>query len=160
MSRGTANALDVLYHHRVQIFLDNPGCWFFSGWEVLTFGLEHDAAEPLGFFIGHENDRLLFIPDTAYVKNRFKGVTILAVECNHVSNVLSENILSGSVPSVVGRRIRRNHMSLQTVKEMILANDLSQCRQIYLLHLSDGNSDEQRMKKEIQEITGIPVYVA
>ena len=51
-------------------------------------------------------------------------------------------------------------MSLQTVKEMIMANDLSQCREIWLLHLSDGNSSETQMIREVQEATGIATRAA
>jgi hypothetical protein len=40
------------------------------------------------------------------------------------------------------------------------ANDLSKVQEIWLLHLSDGNSDADRFKREIQELTGKPVYVA
>ena len=31
---------------------------------------------------------------------------------------------------------------------------------IVLIHLSDGNSDEERFVREVKEITGKPVYAA
>ena len=105
-------------------------------------------------------ERLLFIPDTSHVMNRFKNVTILAIECNHVADILSDNIQEGNIPSVVGRRVRRNHMSLDSVIGMLKANDLSRCREIWLLHLSDANSDEARMIRTVQEQTGIPCRAA
>jgi len=43
---------------------------------------------------------------------------------------------------------------------MLKANDLSQCREIWLLHLSDGNSDENEMRRRVQEATGIATYIA
>jgi phosphoribosyl 1,2-cyclic phosphodiesterase len=163
MSRGTALALGVHDHHRLfvleagrqNVLLDSK----LQKWVVLPFHLEHDAADPLGFFISHNDDRLLFIPDTAYVENRFDGVTILAIECNNIESILSENIINGHIPAVVGRRVRRNHLSLENVIEMLKSNDLSKCRRIYLLHLSDGNSDEQRMKLEVQQATGIATEI-
>ena len=160
MSRGTAEALgsEIAVHHRTNII--EPGTYYVGSWIVLAFALEHDAAEPLGFLIGHSEDRLLFIPDTAYVENRFDGVNIIAIECNHVEDILSENIVNGKIDQSVGRRVRRNHMSLQTVKDMLLANDRSKLREVHLLHLSDLNSDEERMKREIQELLGVPVYIA
>jgi len=54
----------------------------------------------------------------------------------------------------------KNHMSLSTCKDFLLANDLKQCREIHLLHLSQANSDEKLFKKEIEELIGVPVYVA
>jgi len=41
---------------------------------------------------------------------------------------------------------------------MLKANDLSKCREIHLLHLSDGNSDEQLMRQKVEAATGIPTY--
>jgi phosphoribosyl 1,2-cyclic phosphodiesterase len=158
MSSGTDVALGSTGHHRVYIVYERA--FKIDQWTVQPFDLEHDAAEPKGFLIGHVDDRLLFIPDTAYVENRFEGVTMIAVEVNYQEEILHENIVNGYLPAMVGRRTRRNHMSLNTVKSFLLANDLSRCREIWALHLSDGNSDELRMIKEIQEITGVPVHVA
>jgi phosphoribosyl 1,2-cyclic phosphodiesterase len=163
-SYGTADALGVADHHRLGFLSSEVQRIAESGWYVMPFSLEHDAEEPLGFFIecisgAFDNDKLLFIPDTGYVKNRFNDVNILAIECNHIEGILSENIINGSVPSVAGRRIRRSHMSLERVITMLKSNDLSQCREIRLLHLSNGNSNEKRMIKAVQEATGIPCRV-
>ena len=158
MSSGTAKALGVEYHHRTH----TAASYMFGveGRKIFPFPLEHDAAEPIGFFIEDiHGDKCLFIPDTAFIKNRFLGVNILCVECNFVPDILSRNIAAG-LPQIVGSRIRRNHMSLDTVIAMIQANDLSRCREIWLLHLSDGNSDENEMRSRVQEATGIPTFVA
>ncbi len=160
MSRGTAMALDIDDHYRV-CFLEKNKLHEILGttWEILPFALKHDASEPLGFLIAHGDERLLFIPDTAYIKNRFIGITIAAIECNFIGDILSENIRNGLSP-VIGHRIRHSHMSLETAMEMLKANDLSKCREIWLLHLSNSNSDEVQMKCKIQELMGIPVYIA
>ena len=57
-------------------------------------------------------------------------------------------------------RLLQSHFSLENVKEFLKANDLSQCREIILLHLSDRNSSEQQMIREIEELTGIKPKVA
>ena len=155
MSAESAETLKVLGHHRVNIL--KAGEQKRIGlWTVLSFDCVHDVPT-LGFLIGQDEERLLFIPDTAYVKNRFIGITIAAIECNFINNILSENIQKG-LPPIVGHRVRRNHMSLETLIEMLKCNDLSRCQAIYLLHLSDGNADEKRMIKEVQEAVGIPTY--
>lgn len=46
------------------------------------------------------------------------------------------------------------------MKDFLKANDLRHVQEIWLLHLSDGNSDADRFKREIQELTGKPVYIA
>lgn len=156
MSQGTANRLDVLLHHRNHIIDGWEHKYDLSGWVIRTFHLEHDAEEPLGFFIAQKDDRLLFVPDTAYVKEHFQGITIAAIECNFQADILTNNVLSGALPPVAGHRVRRSHLSLENVISFLKANDLSKCRSIYLLHLSDGNSDERQMIQEVQAATGIP----
>jgi phosphoribosyl 1,2-cyclic phosphodiesterase len=154
MSEATAITLGSIGHHRVQTVFRQA--FYVGSWWIIPFDLEHDAADPKGFFIGHGDDHLLFIPDTAFVQNRFEGTTIIAIECNNITELVSKNILEGNIPAVVGKRVRRNHMSLENVIVMLKANDLSLCRTIYLMHLSDGNSDERRMIREVQAATGIP----
>lgn len=166
MSLGTAKALGVEDHHRVKAFCHtNDGGYrvidVATHWVALPLPLKHDSEEPTGFLIspyGREEreERLLFIPDTSHVINRFKNVTILAIECNHIADILSQNIQEGHIPAVVGKRVRRNHLSLDSVIGMLKANDLSMCRMVFLLHLSDANSDEARMVRTVQEQTGIP----
>jgi len=45
------------------------------------------------------------------------------------------------------------------VLDFLRANDLSQVRKIYLLHLSDSNSDAKLFKLKVQEVTGKEVIV-
>ena len=51
-------------------------------------------------------------------------------------------------------------MSLENFIEFLRANDMSRVRQIYLLHLSDGNSDAEGFKRRVQQETGAEVYIA
>lgn len=133
---------------------------YIGEWVVLPFDLHHDVPTH-GFLIGGPKfEKTLFIPDTSYIRNRFESVNIIAIECNYIADKLSHNIQSGAIPKAVGRRVRRNHMSLDTVIGMLKANDLSRCREIWLLHLSDANSDEGEMRTRVQEETGIATYIA
>jgi len=160
MSKGTADIMGWDGHHRTKVLAPNV-LTTIGTWTVLPFPLEHDAAEPVGFLIqALDGDKLAFIPDTEFIRNRFQGVTVLAIECNNVEEILSSNIINGTVNEALGHRVRRSHMSLERVIAMLKANDLSQCREIWLLHLSDSNSDEVRMIRTVQEATGIPTYSA
>ena len=58
------------------------------------------------------------------------------------------------------KRILKTHMSLETCKAYFEKVDVSHTKQIYLLHLSDKNSDPSRFKQEIEQITGKPVQIA
>ena len=155
MSRGTAEELEVWGHYRVHpLFQDmTEGI---GPWRVNVFPLEHDAREPLGFVVSHGTDRLLFIPDTGIIHHTFTGITLAAAEANHVTELLVNNVMEGHLPACVGRRIGASHMSLENLITMLKAQDLSRCQQIFLLHLSDGNSDEARMVREVERAVGIP----
>jgi phosphoribosyl 1,2-cyclic phosphodiesterase len=157
-SEETAEALEIRNHHRINILMAGEQEEI-DEWVVLPFDLHHDIPTH-GFLIGAPNfEKLLFIPDTSYIRNRFESVNIIAIECNYLAEKLSSNVQSGALPQVVGRRVRRNHMSLDTVIGMLKANDLSVCREIHLIHLSDGNSDAREMQKRVQEATGIATYI-
>lgn len=157
LSAETASALGVSDHHRINILKAGKQVTV-GGWTIRPFDLEHDVPCQ-GYVISDGEDRLLFIPDTELVEPRFSGITMIAAECNHIADILAENIQNGTVDATLGQRVRRTHMELGVLVGMLKANDLSRVRQIYLLHLSDSNSDEQRMKLEVQQATGVPVTI-
>jgi phosphoribosyl 1,2-cyclic phosphodiesterase len=128
---------------------------------TLPFTVEHDADEPLGFLIQHpEMGKLIYITDTYYCKYRFNGLQHIMIECNYSKEILDEKLYEGYMPPALRDRIVQSHMSLETCKEFLQANDLSQVRDITLIHLSDGNSDAEQFKLEIEGLTGKPVYIA
>lgn len=128
---------------------------------ILPFDVQHDAPEPLGFLIysTHTKEKLLYFTDTYYLKYKFKGLTHIMAECNYSKDKLEESIDKGYVPRVLKNRLLSSHMSLEHLLELLKANDLSKVKQIYLLHLSDNNSDEEHFKCEVQKLTGTEVYV-
>ena len=130
-------------------------------WMILPFPTEHDATEPCGFLLASKaGEKLLFATDTFYLRYKFKGLTHIMLECNYSLDILRENVKSGRVDPAVKNRTMKSHMSLQTAKEFLRANNLRRVEEIYLLHLSDDNSDAERFKREVQGVTGKPVYVA
>ncbi len=158
LSRGTAEALGV-EGHRVHI-IKTLKPFTVGAWRVLPFDTVHDAEEPLGFVLSCGSESLLFATDTAYVKYRFNGLTHIMLECNYDLPILKANVTAGIVDHQVKKRVLRSHMNLDTAKAFFRANDLSQVREIWLLHLSDDNSDARRFKSEIQRLTGKVVRIA
>ena len=158
-TRGTADALS-LNGHRLHIV--KPLVQFRIGpWSVLPFDVVHDAAEPVGFLVGHKaGGKLLFATDTSYLKHRFQGLTHIAIEANFSAQKLKEQVARGKVHPDVARKLWGRHMRLETVLDMLKANDLREVREIHLLHLSDQNSDAEMFKSEIQNQTGNPVIIA
>lgn len=82
------------------------------------------------------------------------------VEANYSTRILDKNIENGTVPQIMKKRLMRSHFSLENVKDFFRANDLSKLQETWLLHLSDNNSDEAAFKRDIQSVTGKPVYIA
>lgn len=52
------------------------------------------------------------------------------------------------------------HMSLERLVSTLNGQDVSSVQDVHLLQLSDEFSNEDRMRREVQEATGKPVYVA
>lgn len=130
-------------------------------WLVHPFEAVHDAPGTLGFLIaGPEGGRLLYLTDTAYSRYTFEGLTHVCVEANFSNEILRKNISGGRVGKDRYKRTSRNHMSLDRLIGMLKANDLSKVKEIWLLHLSDANSDEIEFKLAVQRATGKPVFIA
>ena len=159
MSQGTTDTLKVT-GHRVNIIKAKQQ-FRIGTWTILPFETQHDAAEPLGFLLANQDgDKLLYATDTYFIRYRFRGLTHIAVECNYSMDILKRNVDAGTLPKEFKNRLLKSHFSLENVKKFLLANDLSKVEAIFLLHLSDNNSDSERFKREIQELTGKMVFVA
>ena len=137
MSQGTAEALETdavqLIEHMEQV---NVGSL-----DIVPFTTFHDAAEPLGFLIKSrvDGDVLAFATDTVNLRYKFPGLNILAIEANYDKNILER---CERMPEKVRYRITNSHMEIDTLCDYLRSLDLSECRQIHLLHLSDATSHE------------------
>ena len=158
MSAGTANTINIEHHRIHKVEAKSP--FKIGTWTIMPFDVNHDVSEPLGFLMVNQvGEKLVFATDTYYIKYKFKGLTHIMVEANYSTKILDENIANGRVPEGMKMRLMRSHFSLENVKEFLKSNDLSKVEEIWLLHLSDGNSDAELFKKEIAEITGKPIFI-
>jgi phosphoribosyl 1,2-cyclic phosphodiesterase len=126
-----------------------------GGFSVLPFETQHDCPGSLGYLISDGEGKLLFATDTFYILHRFKGLTLIAVECNY-----SEETLAADLNPVRKERLYKSHFSLKNVKKFLSANDLSAVKEIHLIHLSQENSAPLFFRAEIGKLTGKPVYIA
>ena len=137
MSEGTAEALETeavtLIEHMEQF---NVGSL-----DIVPFTTFHDAKEPLGFLIKSrvDGDVLAFATDTVNLRYKFPGLNILAIEANYDKNILER---CEKMPEKVRYRITNSHMEIDTLCDYLRSLDLSECREIHLLHLSDATSHE------------------
>ena len=137
MSPGTAEALEV---DAVQL-VENMEQFNVGSLDIVPFTTFHDAAEPLGFLIKSrvDGDVLAFATDTVNLRYKFPGLNILAIEANYDKNILER---CEKMPEKVRYRITNSHMEIDTLCDYLRSLDLSKCREIHLLHLSDATSHE------------------
>ena len=144
MSYGTAQALEnesaTLIEHMEQF---NVGSL-----DIVPFTTFHDASEPLGFLIKSriDGDVLAFATDTVNLRYKFPGLNILAIEANYDRKILDR---CEKLPEKVRHRITNSHMEIETLCDYLRSLDLSECREIHLLHLSDAMSDEGSFMRKV-----------
>lgn len=132
-----------------------------GNFRVIPFATKHDAAEPLGFYIWHEETGgVLFATDTFYLPCKFKGLNNILIECNYDPEILTRRVESGDIPAALQERVRRSHLSYYTCLDALRANDLTAVNNIVLIHISEGNGDPTAFREGIQRATHKTVYTA
>ena len=160
VSEGTAAAIGIHEACRRVIPITAHQQFSIGTWSIMPFDTVHDAAQPLGFLLSSSNGgKVLYATDTAYLRYKFTGLTHILIGCNYEMSILDENVASGSVPLAHKRRIIKCHMSLGTLCDFLQATDLDSIQEIHLLHGSDSNLDKEDTKRQIQCVTGKPIYV-
>jgi phosphoribosyl 1,2-cyclic phosphodiesterase len=159
---GEHDAMGTAGHHNSRYITSGfPGIIPVGSFKFMAFKIVHDTPDPVGFLIGHsECGTVLFLTDTVYSPFKFAGLNNIIVEANYCQAILDKRLEAGENPKFLHDRVIQSHMSIANCKDLLLANDLSQVNNIVLIHLSDGNSDAARFKKEVTEITGKTVHVA
>lgn len=137
MSQGTAEVLET---DAVQL-IESMEQFNIGSLDIVPFTTFHDAKEPLGFLIKSrvDGDVLAFATDTVNLRYKFPGLNILAIEANYDKHILER---CERMPEKVRYRITNSHMEIDTLCDYLRSLDLSQCREIHLLHLSDATSHE------------------
>lgn len=158
MTAGTAAALGIEAQHRLHIL--NPMEQTTVGRiTVSAFPTQHDAREPCGFLLDDGDDRVLYATDTYYIKYQFPGVTKMLIEANHSYKILEENVGAHILNKSLAERLIKSHFSIENVLAFLRANDLSKVKEIWLIHLSDGNADAGEFARMVEAATGKPVYI-
>ena len=158
-SQGTQDVLN-LDSHRIKT-IKSLEQFNIKDWTILPFDVVHDDPEPLNFFIqSPAGEKLVYITDTMYVKQKFAELNYIMIECNHSREILNQKVKDGVISPQQKKRIIQTHFGLEQVIKFLKANDLSQVREIWLLHLSNRNSDAEEFKREIQAATGKMIFVA
>jgi phosphoribosyl 1,2-cyclic phosphodiesterase len=159
-SWGTWHKMDAISSHRCRI-MHHMVETVIGEFKIIPFHVKHDAAEPFGFVIHHpECGTVLFVTDSYYVPNIFRGLNNIIIEANYDNDIVKRRLEATELHARVRDRVLESHMSIDTCIGLLAANDLSAVNNIVLIHLSDGNSNAADFQRQVQESTGKTVYVA
>lgn len=166
MTNGTAEALGVKGHRLCLLEKHEEKHKYklrgFNNLSILPFKSIHDVAEPVNFYIRdrYTNESVLFATDTAYLTVKIpEDINVLMIECNYVKRLIDERVDESEINVSLRNRIVKNHMSLETVLEVLDSVRMSKLKKVYILHLSDGNSDEKLIRDSIEKKIGVLVEV-
>lgn len=134
-----------------------PGKGYKVGrFKIIPFEAHHDVT-CLGYHISHpETGNIMFLTDSFMTEYAFEKLSHILIEANYSDEILERNIISGKVHPAMRPRLLKTHMEINTTRLTILANNLTSLRNIVLLHLSNGNSNEEEFIRTIRTATGIP----
>lgn len=112
--------------------------------EILPFSISHDAAEPVGYRIGHEGRAAAVATDMGcyddYTVRNLTGLDVLLLESNHDVRMLE----AGRYPYYLKRRIlsEKGHLSNESCGRLLGLVLHDRIREIFLGHLSAENNYE------------------
>jgi phosphoribosyl 1,2-cyclic phosphodiesterase len=117
---------------------------------ITPFSTEHDVPS-FGFVVRYNptGETILYATDTYMIRYNFKGLNYILIETNYCADTLKRNVTNKSIDISLAKRLLKSHFSLEYAKLFLSRTDLSQVQKIVLLHLSDSNSDADRILKEI-----------
>jgi ribonuclease BN (tRNA processing enzyme) len=148
-----------LNHYGIKVIQDDHG-FKLGNFKILPVPVQHDVICH-SFIIDHTTaGRILFITDTFMFEPVINGVNHLIIEANYDDDILEENIRNGRVHPSMRPRLMETHMEIKTCVNVLKTIDITNVINIVLCHLSDGNSDEERFIREVQEATGKQVFAA
>ncbi|GGH80406.1 phosphoribosyl 1,2-cyclic phosphodiesterase [Pullulanibacillus pueri] len=125
----------------------------FGDIDVESFGVSHDAAEPMFFVFRQAQKSLTLLTDVGYVSDKIKGTIqqsdAYIIEANHDISML----MAGRYPWNVKRRILGDsgHISNEDAGTALVDVLDDRTKKIYLAHLSKDNNMKELARMTVQQ---------
>lgn len=125
----------------------------FGSLDIESFGVSHDAAEPMFYIFHHEGKKIVLITDTGYVSDRMKGTIsnadVYVFESNHDVSMLR----MGRYPWSVKRRILSDVGHVSNEDAALAMYDVAgdRTKRIYLAHLSMDNNMKDLARMSVEQ---------
>ena len=140
-TEGTLSAAGLPESCSTRPFLSG-GRFEVAGFEVQSFSLPHDAADPVGYVLTRGGARIGIATDlgyaTALIRKRLAACGLLVLEFNHDERMLQE----GPYPWFLKQRIRsrRGHLSNDAAAQALQELFHPGLQHLVLAHLSEVNN--------------------
>ncbi|USK39017.1 MBL fold metallo-hydrolase [Cytobacillus firmus] len=114
----------------------------FGSLDIQSFGVSHDAADPMFYVFHHSGKKLVLITDTGYVSDRMKGLISNAEAYVFESNHDVQMLRMGRYPWNIKRRILSDvgHVSNEDAALAMSEVAGDRTKSFYLAHLSQDNN--------------------
>ncbi|MDJ1630373.1 MBL fold metallo-hydrolase [Bacillus velezensis] len=128
----------------------------FGGLDVESFGVSHDAAEPMFYVFHYQGRKLALMTDTGYVSDRMKGIirsaNVFVFESNHDVGMPQ----MGRYPWSIKRRILSDVGHVSNEDAALAMTDVigDGTSRIYLAHLSQDNNMKELARMSVQRDIG------
>ncbi len=140
--------------------------WITSNVQVIPFEVEHDAEMSLGYVINAGAEKLLFVNDCKFFKADVYSIPFdyIMIECNYSAKIVHTLLTQATKDNdkaLIKRyeRLLNSHMSDRNCLKILKRMNLTNCKGIFLMHLSDRHSNEYEFKNEFKKELNVPVYV-
>ncbi|UII55931.1 MBL fold metallo-hydrolase [Cytobacillus spongiae] len=134
----------------------------FGSLSIESFGVSHDAAEPMFYTFHHGDKKLVLITDTGYVSDRMKGIISNADMYVFESNHDVQMLRMGRYPWNIKRRILSDVGHVSNEDAAIAMSEVAgdRTKRIYLAHLSlDNNMKDLARMSVSQTLEGKGIQV-
>lgn len=123
---------------------------------IYPFHCTHDV-DCTGYIIKDlvTKEVLLFATDTMMLPYYFKDVNYYLIEANYSNEIIEKKISEGKLNATLADRVFHTHFSLDNCIDFLQEQDLKTAKNIILIHLSDGNSNEKDFIEKVEQATGI-----
>jgi phosphoribosyl 1,2-cyclic phosphodiesterase len=114
----------------------------FGSLDIESFGVSHDAAEPMFYVFHQDGKKLVLITDTGYVSDRMKGIISDADAYVFESNHDVQMLRMGRYPWNIKRRILGDYGHVSNEDAALAMSEVigDRTKRIYLAHLSLDNN--------------------
>lgn len=133
---------------------------------VTPFEVMHDAPDPLGYVIMTPTLKILFVMDCKYFKADLSTMKFdyVFIEANYDGQILhyakQDALAKNDKPNIKRyERLFDSHMSIANTIKTLKTLDLSNCKAIFLMHLSDRHANENIFKTRVKEELKINCFV-